>query len=86
MENLKLYETIATTIPTFEYIDGIAYEINVNTESVELSLNRNGTLTIESVDKIKLSTDIISELMILLEKRLNKEVYNNKMNWYYEAN
>ena len=85
MKDLKLYETIVTALPTFEYIDGIAYEIIINTESIELSLNRNGTLTIESVNKINLSTDIISELMILLEKRLNKEVYNNKMNWYYET-
>ena len=86
MDNLRLYETIATTIPTFEYINGIAYEIVVDIEDIELSLSRNGTLSLQSKRKMELSTEIISEIMIILEKRLNKEVEKNKLNWYYEIN
>jgi hypothetical protein len=86
MKNLKLYETIATTIPTFEYINGIAYEITIDVDNVQLSLNRNGTLGLQCKKKMQLSTEIISSIMNILEQRLNKEVDKNKLNWYYEAN
>lgn len=86
MKNLKLYETIATTIPTFDYINGIAYEITIDVDNVQLSLNRNGTLGLQCKKKMELSTEIISSIMNILEQRLNKEVDKNKLNWYYEAN
>jgi len=85
MKDLRLYETIATTIPTFEYLNGVAYEININADDIELSLNRNGTLGLQCKKKMKLTTELISSIMDILEDRLNKEVDNNKLNWYYEV-
>ena len=86
MKNLKLYETIATTIPTFEYINGVAYEITIDADNVQLSLDRNGVLGLQCKKKMKLSTEIISSIMNILEKRLSKEIDKNKLNWYYEVN
>lgn len=86
MKDLKLYETIATTIPAFEYINGVAYEITIDTDNMQLSLDRNGTLGLQCKKKMELSTELISSIMNILEKRLNKEVDKNKLNWYYEAN
>jgi len=85
MENLKLYETIATALPTFEYINGIAYEISVNADDIELSLNKSGTLGLQCKKKMKLTTELISSIMDVLEDRLNKEINNNKMSWYYDS-
>ena len=86
MKDLKLYETIATTIPTFEYINGVAYEITIDADNMQLSLDRNGTLGLQCKKKKELSTELISSIMNILEQRLNKEVDKNKLNWYYEAN
>ncbi len=86
MKDLKLYETIATTIPTFEYINGVAYEITIDADNMQLSLDRNGTLGLQCKKKMELSTELISSIMNILEQRLNKEVDKNKLNWYYEAN
>ena len=86
MKDLKLYETIATTIPTFEYINGVAYEITIDADNMQLSLDRNGTLCLQCKKKMELSTELISSIMNILEQRLNKEVDKNKLNWYYEAN
>jgi hypothetical protein len=82
MENKDILDKISITVPEFLYNNSIAYEITVETDEVLLSLTRNGTLSIQGAKKMQLSTEFISEVMILLEERLDKEIERNKVDWY----
>ena len=86
MNNLEkqVLEDLSLSVPYFKYNNGIAYEISSSCDGVEFCYTSNNELITYNLKKKKLSISFISKIMNILKERLDIEIENNKLSWYYE--
>lgn len=86
MNNLEkqVLEDLSLSVPYFKYNNGIAYEVSSSANGIEFSYTSNNELTTYSVTENKLSVSLIDKIMSVLKERLDLEIENNKLSWYYE--
>lgn len=83
MNEKELMYELQLCIPNFSYDNGIAYEIEVSSETISFMFTDNSELSIYSLGECELSQDFINRVMDFMELKLDEEISSNKLNWYY---
>ena len=84
MNEEEIFHEASMYIPMFEYDNGIAYQITVDSESISFTYEETGDLSIYSLEACTLTTDLVNKIMDMLEAKLDEEISSNKLNWYYK--
>jgi hypothetical protein len=84
MNEEEIFHEASMYIPMFEYDNGIAYQITVDSESISFTYEETGDLSICSLESCTLTTDLVNKIKDMLEAKLNEEIISNKLNWYYK--
>lgn len=80
----RFLDEVITTLPNYNYINGVAYEIRVDTPHIVFRLNKqNESLVIESNSDIELSPEFLQEVHSFMITNLNQQRDSNKSSWYY---
>lgn len=80
----KYLEEVITTLPNYSYINGVAYEIRLESKGVTFRLNtQNESLTIETDVDVELSPEFLQEVQSFMIANLSQQRDSNKSGWYY---
>jgi len=84
MNEQEIFHEASMYVPIFEYNDGIAYQITVDSDLISFTYADTGELSIYSLEECYLTTHLVDRIIDMLEEKLNQEISSNKMNWYYK--
>lgn len=78
----ELVKEFKTVLPTYEYVNGVAYEVFLENDFIEISLDRDGVISLACKLKIDITTDFIDDMYKVLEDLLDNEIESNKTSYY----
>ena len=84
MNEQEIFHEASMYVPIFEYDNGIAYQITVDSDLISFTYTDTGELSIYSLEECYLTTYLVDRIMDMLESKLDEEVSSNKLNWYYK--
>ena len=79
----QLLDEIRFGLPVYNYESGIAKELVLSHDKLDLRLNSNECLSLRTYFKADLSTEFINEAHNLLITLLKCEQESNKESWYH---
>ncbi len=83
MNEQEIFHEASMYIPIFEYDNGIAYQITVDSDLMSFTYEETGELSIYSLETCSLTTELVDKIIDMLEAKLDEEISSNKLNWYY---
>ena len=82
MSEEEIFNELSMCVPIFEYDNGVAYNIAVNSDLISFTYTNTGELSVYSLGRCYLATNLIFKVIDMLELKLEEEISSNKLNWY----
>ena len=78
----QIVKDFKTVLPNFRYENGIACEISVENDLMEVCYDINGVISISCKVNMDITTDFVDDMINLLSNLLENEIEKNKNSYY----